>query len=429
MADSTLSLVTEETNPSGTDKTYIVTGAGSRRTTLTNLTKGLAAATTALSGIVELATSAETTTGTDTARATTPAGVQAVADVRDTNLANHLNDTADAHDASAISVLDAGTLITATDVEGALAELATAIATKLASSSYTAADVLAKLLTVDGAASGLDADLLDGQSSAYYATAASVTALIGGATAAGDTLVELEALISALTTVVAAKVAKADYNANTILIATADDTPTPLTVGASTIVGRKASGDISAMTGTETAALFPAASTTQASVVELATDGETTTLTDTARAVTPSNLSAFRTALDSRYVPKATYPWSVTVALSDMTTQITTGTTKAYWVNPFDTTLTVTKVKATLATAGSGSTVVDVNEGAGAGTTILSTKITIDASETDSDDATTPPVISDATIAADGRITFDIDTAGTSAAGLQVTLIGTRVLA
>lgn len=38
----------------------------------------------------------------------------------------------------------------------------------LPAASYTAADVLAKLLTVDGAASGLDADLLDGQSSAYY---------------------------------------------------------------------------------------------------------------------------------------------------------------------------------------------------------------------------------------------------------------------
>ena len=46
----------------------------------------------------------------------------------------------------------------------------------LAASSYTAADVLAKIKTVDGAGSGLDADLLDGQSSAYYATAASVTA-------------------------------------------------------------------------------------------------------------------------------------------------------------------------------------------------------------------------------------------------------------
>jgi hypothetical protein len=36
---------------------------------------------------------------------------------------------------------------------------------------YTAADVLSKLLTVDGAGSGLDADLLDGQSSAAFAAA------------------------------------------------------------------------------------------------------------------------------------------------------------------------------------------------------------------------------------------------------------------
>jgi hypothetical protein len=46
----------------------------------------------------------------------------------------------------------------------------------LPASSYTAADVLAKLITVDGTGSTLDADLLDGQSSAFYATASSVTA-------------------------------------------------------------------------------------------------------------------------------------------------------------------------------------------------------------------------------------------------------------
>jgi hypothetical protein len=39
-------------------------------------------------------------------------------------LMNHLNDAADAHDASAISVLDTGTFYTATDVEGVLAEIA-----------------------------------------------------------------------------------------------------------------------------------------------------------------------------------------------------------------------------------------------------------------------------------------------------------------
>jgi hypothetical protein len=39
---------------------------------------------------------------------------------------------------------------------------------KLASTSYTAADVLTKLLTVDGTGSGLDADLLDGHDSTYF---------------------------------------------------------------------------------------------------------------------------------------------------------------------------------------------------------------------------------------------------------------------
>ena len=46
--------------------------------------------------------------------------------------------------------------------------LQTALDAKLASSSYTAADVLAKIKTVDGAGSGLDADLLDGISSASF---------------------------------------------------------------------------------------------------------------------------------------------------------------------------------------------------------------------------------------------------------------------
>lgn len=43
----------------------------------------------------------------------------------------------------------------------------------LLATSYTAADVLSKLLTVDGAGSGLDADLLDGISSAAFAQLAS----------------------------------------------------------------------------------------------------------------------------------------------------------------------------------------------------------------------------------------------------------------
>lgn len=66
-----------------------------------------------------------------------------------------------------------GTSITATAaelnyVDGVTSNIQTQLDTKLASSSYTAADVLTKIKTVDGATSGLDADLLDGQHGSYY---------------------------------------------------------------------------------------------------------------------------------------------------------------------------------------------------------------------------------------------------------------------
>lgn len=49
---------------------------------------------------------------------------------------------------------------------------------KLNTSAYTASDVLTKLLTVDGATSGLDADLLDGQHGSYYNDAANLTGTV-----------------------------------------------------------------------------------------------------------------------------------------------------------------------------------------------------------------------------------------------------------
>lgn len=70
----------------------------------------------------------------------------------------------------------AGTLAVANGGTGATSAGAALTALgALASSSYTAADVLSKLLTVDGAASGLDSDLLDGQHGSYYAPVASPT--------------------------------------------------------------------------------------------------------------------------------------------------------------------------------------------------------------------------------------------------------------
>jgi O-antigen biosynthesis protein WbqP len=46
----------------------------------------------------------------------------------------------------------------------------TQLAAKLNAATYTAADILAKLLTVDGAGTGLDADLLDGQQASAFAS-------------------------------------------------------------------------------------------------------------------------------------------------------------------------------------------------------------------------------------------------------------------
>jgi hypothetical protein len=96
--------------------------------------------------------------------------------------------------------------------------------------------------------------------------------------------------------------------------------------------------------------------------------------------------------------------------------------------------MTVTAVRASLTTPqtgnGAGGTfTVDIHEGAGAGTTILSTKITIENGEYTSLDATTQPVISDSALADDAQITIDVDQVGDeTATGLKVYLIGTRTV-
>ena len=55
-----------------------------------------------------------------------------------------------------------GSPLTNAEVDANFTNISTALQTGLTAASYTAADVLAKILTVDGAGSGLDADVLDG---------------------------------------------------------------------------------------------------------------------------------------------------------------------------------------------------------------------------------------------------------------------------
>ena len=111
------------------------------------------------------------------------------------------------------------------------------------------------------------------------------------------------------------------------------------------------------------------------------------------------------------------------ISASDEATALTAGTSKTVFRMPYAYTLTA--VRASLTTAGTGSNLVtiDINE---AGSTILSTKITLDASEKTSVTAATQAVISDTSLADDAEITIDIDQidSGGVSAGLKVYLIG-----
>lgn len=118
-------------------------------------------------------------------------------------------------------------------------------------------------------------------------------------------------------------------------------------------------------------------------------------------------------------------PEVIQLAASDETTALTAGTGKVTFRMPYA--MTVTAVRASLTTAQTSGSIftVDINEG---GTSILSTKLTIDNTEKTSVTAATPPVISDTALADDAEMTIDIDQIGDGTAkGLKVTIIGTRV--
>lgn len=149
-----------------------------------------------------------------------------------TALGNHLSDSADAHDASAISVLDAATQLAATDVEAALAEImdyaqtktddgavtthindtddahdASAISVADAGGHLTATDVeaaLAEIWTIADAAAGGGVTINDTATNTTQAwssdkitshVSGAVTALVASAPAALDTLDELAAAL------------------------------------------------------------------------------------------------------------------------------------------------------------------------------------------------------------------------------------------
>jgi len=114
----------------------------------------------------------------------------------------------------------------------------------------------------------------------------------------------------------------------------------------------------------------------------------------------------------------------IPIACSDEATPLTTGTAKVTFRMPYGFTLSAVRSSVTTAPTGSVLTV-DINEN---GSSILSTKLTIDATEKTSTTAATSAVISDSSLADDSEITIDIDAVGSTiaGAGLKVYLIGTK---
>ena len=114
---------------------------------------------------------------------------------------------------------------------------------------------------------------------------------------------------------------------------------------------------------------------------------------------------------------------SIIVAAGDETTAIDVATGKTEFQMPYAFTLTEVRATVTTAPTTSGTLTVDINEG---GTSILSTKLTIDVTEKTSTSAATAPVISDSTLADGGIITVDVDaiSGGATEAGLKIYLIG-----
>lgn len=113
----------------------------------------------------------------------------------------------------------------------------------------------------------------------------------------------------------------------------------------------------------------------------------------------------------------------IQLACSDETTDLTVSTTNTFRMAHA---MTLTDVRASLTTAATGATfTVDIKEG---GVSILSTLLTIDATEKTSTTAVTPVVISDSSLADDAEMSIEITVIGSTiaGAGLKVSLIGTR---
>ena len=189
-------------------------------------------------------------------------------------------------------------------------------------------------------------------------------------------------------------------------------------------------GRTTASTGVpETATVTSAArtvldDTTVAAMVDTLGGATSTGTGGIARATSPTFVTPVLGTPTSGTLTNCTIKAELGFACSDESTAVTAAVGKLFFRMPFA--MTLTAVRASVKTAPTGSTlIIDINE---SGTTILSTKLSIDASEKTSTTAASAAVISDASLADDAEMSIDFDQVGSTiaGAGVKVWLIGTR---
>src|SRR5215203_598294 len=165
-----------------------------------------------------------------------------------------------------------------------------------------------------------------------------------------------------------------------------------------------------------------AAANTQTVALKLGTTTITLAIDSTYYIITDGTANGLIAILVS--AAAATVRFYHQVAVSDETTVLTTGANKLSFRAPHAATNLTVRGSVNVAQAAGSILTFDINKN---GATVLSTKLTIDNTETTSATAATPAVMSDNTWAADDLITIDTDQIGTPlAAGAKILFSGLR---
>lgn len=138
--------------------------------------------------------------------------------------------------------------------------------------------------------------------------------------------------------------------------------------------------------------------------------------------ISAANYAAMRTLLGALTSGSYGNQECLIIAVSDETTDLTTGTAKVTFCMPYN--FNLVKVKASVGTvSSSGNPAFDLNDD---GVSVFSTTVSIDSGEKFSDTAVTASVLTSTplAIASGSLMTIDIDTAGTGAKGAKLYLIG-----